>query len=346
MPFILKRLLSGVSQRAGWALPLVVALFVFCTSWPLMWLAEPSGSQLVQPETYFWYFLVTSSTVGYGDFSPATAAGQVVGVYVILGGIATLTALIAKLTEHLENAKGRRMRGRKNHELTDHLVVLGYHPGRTERLVRALGHDDEDDIVVCAFDEAVESHPIPEDGRVHFVRGDLTSVHVLGRASIGAARVVLIDARDDDQALTLLAGVHQATDDNHIVVAVRDIERARTFRYVDADVRCVPWHSTRLIAEEIADPGISRLYDELMSAGGRDTFSVEVPASLQGVSYGDLQTAAGRSHGTTLLAVLVSGDDTMHVSPRWDLVLQPGDRLFYVGESRLQPDSLAQLARA
>ena len=128
------------------------------------------------------------------------------------------------------------------------------------------------------------------------MRGDLTDPEVLGRASLDRARVVLVDGREDDESLTLTACAAHATTDNHLVVGVRDMSRARTFGYVDDDVRCVQWHSVRMIAEEIQDPGISRIYAELTGDEGRDTYSAAVPDELDGQSFGDLQTALGRHH--------------------------------------------------
>jgi hypothetical protein len=58
-----------------------------------MWLVEPPDNQITDPANYWWYFVVTSATVGYGDFFPVSVAGHVVGVYVIVGGIVTLALL-------------------------------------------------------------------------------------------------------------------------------------------------------------------------------------------------------------------------------------------------------------
>ena len=45
-----------------------------------MALVEPAGSEIVHPDTYWWYFVITSATVGYGDVFPVSTGGRVVGV--------------------------------------------------------------------------------------------------------------------------------------------------------------------------------------------------------------------------------------------------------------------------
>src|SRR5215218_6652735 len=45
----LSRLLRGVRRSPSWVLPTFVIAFVFATSWPLMALAEPVGSKILEP---------------------------------------------------------------------------------------------------------------------------------------------------------------------------------------------------------------------------------------------------------------------------------------------------------
>jgi voltage-gated potassium channel len=70
-----------------------------------MWLVEPAGSEITAPGTYWWYFVVTAATVGYGDFMPISTGGHVVGVCVIIGGIVTLTLLFTQLATALETMR-------------------------------------------------------------------------------------------------------------------------------------------------------------------------------------------------------------------------------------------------
>ncbi|HKR51218.1 MAG TPA: potassium channel family protein [Pseudonocardiaceae bacterium] len=106
MPSLLHQLWKLVNTRLpGWRLPLVIAIVVFATSWLGMWLAEPVDNEITRPANYWWWFLVTAATVGYGDFFPKTTLG-VVGAYVIIGGIVTLTILFTRLASYLQAVRG------------------------------------------------------------------------------------------------------------------------------------------------------------------------------------------------------------------------------------------------
>jgi voltage-gated potassium channel len=330
----LSRLSRLVGSRLhGWRLPSVVIVLVFLTSWPAMALVEPPDSGIAAPGTYWWYFVVTAATVGYGDFFPVTPAGHVVGTYVIVGGIVTLTLLFTRLADYLQSVRGKRRRGVVALELADHVVVLGYVPGRTERMLAELCAEASVRIVLCAWDDVPE-HPVPEDPAVSFVRGDLTRADVMTRACIGRARTVIVDGRDDNETLAIAVAVDHANPAVQMVAALRDLDRRESLRYVNPRIACVQWHMPSLITEEALDPGITEVYSDLMSSGGHgNTYSVRLPAGHGFASFGDCQTHFGRAFGATVLAI--RGAAGLTVSPPWDVPVPEGTTLYYAGRSRI-----------
>lgn len=341
MLFFLSRLLARMSFLRSWVTPVVVVVTVFVTSWPLMALAEPSGSELVRPGSYWWYFLVTSTTVGYGDLTPTTNLGRVVGAYIIVGGIAALTTLFTKMASILEQARGRQLRGAITVTASDHTVVLGYAPGRTEHLVDQVLAATDRPVVLGAWDD-VGTHPIPE-GRIDFVRGDLTDEDVLRRAGVHRARAVLVDGRDDNEGLSVAVAVDHVRTDAHVVVTLRDMARSSLIGYVDEGIRCVQWHSPRMVTEELTSPGITDVYAELMTHGGANTYYVALPESLGPVHIERCQIALGREHGAVVLAARSNGE--LLVNPSWQTELPAGAILYYVSERRLTPELITHTLR-
>ncbi len=336
MTLLLSRALRRLGRTRAWALPALIISVVFVTSWPLMLLAEPASNTITAPGNYWWYFVVTAATVGYGDHFPVSAAGHVVGAYVILGGIVTLTTLFTRVSVALDNAKGRRMKGLTDTDVSGHLVIIGYTPGRTERLVDEYTAEGRTQVVLCAWEDVPEN-PMPERGEVVFVRGDLTDEDVLRRAGVQRAARLLVDARDDNEALALTVAAMHVNPDVHAVVTLRDMSAARNLSYVDPDVSCVQWHSPRLVTEELEDPGISQVYADLMTYGGRNTYSAPLPAALGGVPFGRVQEGLGRGYDATVIAVRRGG---ALLDLRWDSTLSADAVLFYVGERRLTADEI------
>ena len=340
MFFLLSRLTRLLGSRLqGWRLPLVVIVVVFLTSWLAMALVEPAGSEIAAPGNYWWYFVVTAATVGYGDFFPVSTAGHVVGTYVIVGGIVTLTLLFTRLADYLQSVRGKRLRGVVGVDLAGHVVVLGYTPGRTERLLGELLVEPGARIALCAWDD-VPQHPVPENPAVSFVRGDLTNVDVMTRAQVGRARTVVLDGRDDNETLAMAVAVDHANPGVHMVAALRDLTRRENLRYVNPQIACVQWHMPSLITEEASDPGLTEVYTDLMSSGGGgNTYSVQVPAGHGFAAFGDCQTQLGRTFGATVLALRTR--DGLQVNPPWDTPVPEGSTLYYVGRSRIAAGELA-----
>ncbi|SDO20765.1 ion channel [Geodermatophilus sp. DSM 45219] len=339
MPFLVARLARLLRVRLpGWRLPLAVAVFVFLTSWAAMALVEPAETGIAAPGTYWWYFVVTAATVGYGDVYPASTAGRVVGAYVIVGGIVTLTLLFTQLSAALQTVRGKRLRGLVGLDLTDHVVLLGYTPGRTSRIVAELTAEGGTPLVLCATDDVPED-PLPERLDVQFVRGDLASADVMARANAAHARTAVVDVGDDNEALAVALAVTHANRDVHLVVALRDLGRLETLRYVHPDVQAVQWHMPFLLTEEANDPGIAQVYSDLMTSGGHgNTYSTRVPGDFAQRTFGDCQTWFGRTFGATVLALRTEG--RLVVSPAWDTPVPAGATLYYVAGRRIEPARL------
>ncbi len=89
---VAKRIYFRVSGLS-WDTVIALTAFHFGVSWGLLFLI---GGENISSGDIFWYFyLISATTVGYGDYSPATEAGRMVTVlWVIPGGIALFTTII------------------------------------------------------------------------------------------------------------------------------------------------------------------------------------------------------------------------------------------------------------
>jgi uncharacterized membrane protein len=62
------------------------------------------------PLEALYYVIVTMSTVGYGDISPATQAGRLLAIVIIVAGVATFLSMIASAVEMFFNRRERQSR--------------------------------------------------------------------------------------------------------------------------------------------------------------------------------------------------------------------------------------------
>src|SRR3989337_290525 len=74
----------------------------------------------------FWWWVVTSTTVGYGDIVPVTTAGRVMAIFTIVAGFYMFTRLIAILAESTQAFVERRDKGRETIRFGNHLLMCEY----------------------------------------------------------------------------------------------------------------------------------------------------------------------------------------------------------------------------
>ena len=71
--------------------------------------SKAEGSSIHSLGDAIWYSLITLTTVGYGDISPVTPMGRVIGVVLALCSLGLITAIIGILINYISGqARPRR----------------------------------------------------------------------------------------------------------------------------------------------------------------------------------------------------------------------------------------------
>jgi voltage-gated potassium channel len=80
------------------------AAMLIIIAWLLAIVAFGVAEHLVEPKPFptvwlgMWWALQTVTTVGYGDVVPVGTAGRIIATFLLLGGLAFLTVIIAMIT--------------------------------------------------------------------------------------------------------------------------------------------------------------------------------------------------------------------------------------------------------
>lgn len=349
MQIILSRIAKRIYVRvSGLSWDTVIALTAchFGISWGLLFLI---GGETISSGGIFWYFYVTTATtVGYGDYAPVTEAGRLVTVlWIIPGGITLFTTFIAKVVKQISDRWRRRMRGLSNYEtLEDHVVILGWHGSRTERMVEHIRGDrgeGERDIVLCSA-QAIEN-PMPDE--VRFVRGPaLNSPDLLRRAAVANARYIIALGHDDNESLAAALGAAAVNRDAHLVVYFEQQSFADLLKAHCPHAECNVSLSIELMVRSAQDPGSSRVQRQLLSTlEGPTQFSLRVPGDIAAVSYGAVFTALKNKHDATLFGVAETtlGDDLILNAPAGHQV-DPGTILYFMAAKRIEATEIDWLA--
>jgi voltage-gated potassium channel len=149
-----------------------------------------------------WWAVVTLTTVGYGDIVPATPAGRVLGLLVMISGIGMVSTLTGNLASLLVEQKAKKRKGLLKVRLSGHVVILGWnsHARTLISSLKASGVLERSDVALVNTLPAEERENITYQfdlgDKLHFVYGDPTLKNVLDRASPETAKMAYVLSQD------------------------------------------------------------------------------------------------------------------------------------------------------
>ncbi|KAF0676068.1 ion channel [Profundibacterium mesophilum] len=287
---------------------------------------------------YLYFYVVTGSTVGYGDLSPGTRWGAIfTALFVVPGAIAIFASfLLGRVFIAIQEGVQTIMNGLG--DFTDrygHVVIVGYIPGDTERLLREtrMHHAGKDVIVIAAGANAPR-------GRSAFTSvhaNSLSSLRDLERAGIKGAAHVVIMPGNDDECLAAGLAVGALEPKGHVVAYFEDREKAQLLDHHVAQIECVSSTSVELVSRAMVDPGASAVLADLSSASRNATLhSMQIRPG--GSAATDLQgwIRRLRKRGATLIALRRPGEtETVSFDLSDPIADLTGYTLYYIAAKRL-----------
>lgn len=348
MPVIqrLLRVLKASTLQISWTFLLLVVLAHMGTTWGLFYLVGEAMADSISDWVYF--YVVVASTVGFGDFSPETVAGKwIATLYLIPGGISLFAALIGKATVTLSTFWRLQMQGKGDFShLSGHTLVIGWHGETTERILDILKADKSlpDEIVLCVTKEM--SNPRPAD--LKFIKGEsFSNAALLKRAGVeNASRIIIYDTSDDRVATVALSAYSLKGDDAHIVAHCANPDTAAMLRRTLPGIECTQALALEMLVRSASDAGISRVVNELLAVDrGATQYQTKLTGPPAGATFGHLFVQAKKVCNATVLGLASSHDDSdgSMLNPATDRLLQDGDIVYYMANTRLSERQLGDL---
>ena len=251
----LRRRIYQAVAELRWSSLGLLALLHALLSYVLLLLAGEAGLT-TSPIDYIYYYVTTATTVGYGDLSPATASGRVVGALVVLpGSIAIFTGVLGKAIADLGALWRREMNGFGDFsDRQGHTIVVGWQGMRSRRLLDLLQADRPDETRIVLVAKTLERNPAAD--HADFVRVDsLSSLEGLARAGAAGAASILVRGQDDDETLAAALAAHGAAGHAHIVAHFEDEPTAKLLARQCPNVEALGSLSAELLVRSLRDPG-------------------------------------------------------------------------------------------
>ena len=303
MFLLVKRRVLKWWSRAPWLTLWVLVAGVYIVGYGMILWTEPFSSPIRSIATYTYFFVVTITTVGYGDVVPVTTAGRLAAGLIAIGGIGAAAVALGKIFNSMGEFVRRRERGLLGFDMKQHIVIFGNRGAETAALIRHLIADQQSSgtqIVLCS--QSTERNPFPDF--IDFVRGEPTSNDVLERACVKDAGKIVIHSSTDYESISIALAVKEINQQALIVVKANDPAKEIDIERVDRNrVVCIKAIDVPLIVREIHNPGITQVFENLLSPDGQDLRSLQVPAGNHSFPFGLLAHNFRERHGAILIGM-------------------------------------------
>ncbi len=286
-----------------------------------------------------WWSVVTLTTVGYGDISPTTTGGRLVGMIVMITGIGFLGILTASIATIFIEDRLLENKGMKSTDVKDHFIICGWNFRGNEMVAELLADPKCSDISLVVIAD-IQEKPT-DDPQLHFIRGEVNA-GVLKKANLDDAQVVMIlsddhldaYARDAKIILNTLT-IKSLNPQVYTCVELMDSRNAEHCRMAKADEIIVAGEmGTNLLVQAALDHGITHLISELVSNHyGKELYKIKLPSALADRTFFEVLCEMKKQHEILCVGVEDKAG-TFIASPDNDYTLGQEDRLIVISSER------------
>ena len=297
-----------------------------------------------------WWAIVTITTVGFGDITPVTAVGRVIGSVLMVGGMFTLALFAGIVGQSLLHAVlSIREEQFRMGDYVDHIVVCGYEQGGElllDTLRAQLGHEEKR---IVLFGDSDRPHDVPPD--YLWVRGDPTKESELAKARITHCSTVIVVGVLSEQpqhadAKTILTiftirshmcsskSAQARREPVYIVAEVLDSENVEHAKAAGADevieTRRVGFS---LLAHTVAYHGTAQATSRVVFANDQNLYVGDLPDGIGEVrSFDAACTHVRRSHGATVIGIFDPESGEEFINPDANRTIAPHEKLLYIAQ--------------
>ncbi|HLA05963.1 MAG TPA: NAD-binding protein, partial [Anaerolineales bacterium] len=285
-------------------------------------------------------------TLDSGTMGGDTGTGfRVVMLFVTLGGIFVVSALIGVLNNAIESQMERLRKGRSQVLENNHTLVLGWSAQIftvLNELMIANGNQSRARIVVMADKDKVEMEDeirerVEVKGRTRIIcrSGSPIDPNDLEIASPRQAKSIIVlppenTDPDTDVIKTVLAitnDPNRRAEKYNIITQIRDARNMNVLKLVGEkdNVQCILTGDliARVVAQTSRQSGLSMVYTELMNFGGDEIYFKHEPG-LAGKTFGDALLA----YEDSSVMGLRKADGKILLSPSMDTHIEKDDQIF------------------
>ncbi|MCW8333962.1 potassium channel protein [Vibrio paucivorans] len=284
---------------------------------------------------FFYYLMVTASTVGYGDYSPVSDAGKwAVTLFVIPGGLSLFAAVLGRIAGGVIEYWRAGILGKRRMRVENHILLLGWNGQRTMHLIRMLQHEEAGKRPITLCSRSDIENPLP--GEIGFVRvNSYTDGQEMDKVNIEKASCIIVDNLEDDVTFSAALYSSNRNPNAHLLAYFKDEALSSLLSQHCPNAECIPAVGAEMLAKAAVDPGSSVLHQELLaSTRGMTQYSTVYPQDANATRIESVFMFMKSAHDATLIAIDLGKG--IELNPDLSQAVPAGAKLFYIADERIE----------
>ncbi|AWB67196.1 hypothetical protein C2869_12455 [Saccharobesus litoralis] len=291
---------------------------------------------------YFHFWIVTISTVGYGDFYAQGGWNTIfVDIWFIGFGLGLFGSLLGKTAEFIFQLINRHVQGMKNFSsLTDHIIIFSNSRLDAQRIIELLLADANRvnrTILFCTTQSDIP-HPMPEHESVEFARlTDFKAEDEMVRINLYGAKRVIISTDSDDENLALTVHVTGLVNEScHIATHFDDENNIESLERLKLPVECSTSNRVEQLVRASQDHGTTAIINQLLNTKVGMTLFVARVDNID-TTFGELKSRIYQTYGADVIGIALDElGKSLEILPTGDTQLSGTVFIHYLYNQRLQ----------